>query len=767
MRRAALAAALVVALLIGAVPPAPPAIAAPAPTTALRVTPDGPYTTIQRALEDAVPGDTIVVDGGVYPNLVIDKSVEVVGVNGARIDGGGSGDVVLITAPDVTLRGFEIRYSGRSLDQENAGVTVTAPRALVEQNVMRDVLFGVYLKDAARSIVRNNDIIGYDLYVARRGDGLRAWYSEGVQFIENRVQRGRDVILWFSDDAVVRGNVISDGRYGLHFMYDDRMVVQDNRVMRNSVGMFLMYSSNVAVLGNELSDNFGPSGYGLGLKEVANLRVADNVMMRNRIGISLDSTPHGVDAYADFTSNLVALNDVGMAFLPSVERARMVGNSFDGNATQVEVRGGGDLEGNVWNEQQGNYWSDYVGYDADGDHVGDVPYEPRSLFESLRDKHPELSFFNHSPAADAVDFAARAIPNLQPGRKIVDEAPLVDAHVPAWFSQEDGSAWPWYAAGAGLSMAALALVGVVVAAPALGTLRRPRTAPASELAVPAVEASGLGKRYGRLPVLADFDLSVAPGEAVALWGPNGAGKTTALRCILGLIAHQGAVRVNGVDTRADPKRARAFMGYVPQDQQLPDLPVRDLVAFFGGLRGVAPADALQVARDLDLDPHMEKRPDELSGGLRQRLALALASLGSPRLLLLDEPTANLDVATRGTITALLEEMHQRGAALLFTTHRLEEVISLADRVVTLDGGRIVAVQSVEAFAAAADTSSTIMIRVPADAVARAEAVLTAAGFDVSSRADWLSASGCGPHEPLEALWRAEIVVLETVLARQQ
>lgn len=739
--------------------------------TILVVSPGGPYTSITDALADAQPGDTILVQGGVYPALVLNKSVRVTGESGAVIDGGGIGDVVRIEAAGAVLEGFELRNSGNLLDQEHAGVTVLASDVVVRNNVFRDVLFGVFVKRGDRAVVEGNDITGYDFDSARRGDGIRAWYSQGVQVVGNRVQGMRDVILWFSNDALIENNTISDGRYGLHFMYDDGMVVRGNTVTDNSVGLFLMYSSNVTVEQNLISDNFGPSGYGIGLKEIADIEVLDNVLLRNRIGVSFDTVPHGEGAYARFGGNLVAFNHSGMSFQPSTKRVELIDNAFDRNGTQIEIRGGGDLAGNVWNDERGNYWSDYVGYDADGDGVGDLAYEPQSLFESLRDEQPVLGLFNHGPAALAVDFAALAVPNLRPSAKVVDEAPLMQLGAPAWYAPDSTDSLPLVGLG---SM--LGLLGLIVGRGMSRGFRaaRPVTAHSGveaalsvatgEATMEILQARGLTKRYGARTVLDSLDFSVSRGEAVALWGGNGAGKTTALRCVIGVIQHEGDVVVDGRTLSDAPKLVRERVGYVPQDQQLPDLPSEELLHFFGALRGAGEAEIRETVELVGIEEHLEKRPNELSGGLRQRLALALALLGRPPLLLLDEPTANLDESTRASIFALLNRLREQGTAVVFTTHRADEVIAFADRVITLADGRVVNDEDANSFArGVSDGQENMLIRVAESELERAKELLTSAGMDVTLRSGWLTVHRCQPDQPLRVLFEQQIDVLESAV----
>jgi ABC-type multidrug transport system ATPase subunit len=353
---------------------------------------------------------------------------------------------------------------------------------------------------------------------------------------------------------------------------------------------------------------------------------------------------------------------------------------------------------------------------------------------------------------------------------VIDEAPLTTNGAPEWFEAGRTARAPLL----GLT-ALLGLLGVVVTrgmsrgfegAP---TLKRVTTTTTTAEATGTVlQTRGLTKRYGERAVLNDLDLTVNRGEAVALWGGNGAGKTTAIRCVVGVIKHEGDVVVNGVRLADHPKDVRRAIGYVPQDQQLPDLPSRDLLAFFGALRGVDEAEFLSTAELVGIEDHLTKRPNELSGGLRQRLALALALLGDPPLLLLDEPTANLDAATRESIFALLDEKRSRGTSVVFTTHRADEVIAFADRVITLEDGRSVDEASADAFARGLQgNTNNILIRVADAELTRAQALLASAGLSVTARAGWLTVHGAPPDEPLRILFTDHIEVIESAIGSER
>jgi ABC-type multidrug transport system ATPase subunit len=203
-----------------------------------------------------------------------------------------------------------------------------------------------------------------------------------------------------------------------------------------------------------------------------------------------------------------------------------------------------------------------------------------------------------------------------------------------------------------------------------------------------ITAEHLSKHYGSHVVLHEVSFQIPAGEAVALWGENGAGKTTTIRCMLGLHAFEGKLKVNGIDVQQDGKAARAAIGYVPQEVAFYDLSVRETLLFYARLKKVAPAQAFPLLEQVQLTAHEQKSVKALSGGLKQRLALAIALLGNPPILVLDEPTANLDVQAQRDFLHLIQELNQAGKTVVFSSHRLDEVQSLAQRVLVLANGTL-------------------------------------------------------------------------------
>ena len=207
----------------------------------------------------------------------------------------------------------------------------------------------------------------------------------------------------------------------------------------------------------------------------------------------------------------------------------------------------------------------------------------------------------------------------------------------------------------------------------------------------AITVRGLIKRYGRLTVLDGLDLDVPTGQLVALLGPNGAGKTTTVEILEGYRRPDaGQVRVLGLDPHHDGAALRPRVGVMLQQGGItPQGRPRELVHLHARLFA-HPADPEALLDLLGLTHAANRRYKLLSGGERQRLALALALVGRPELLILDEPTAGMDPAAKATVRALIADLRQVGRTILLTTHELADVERLADHVVVIDRGRILA-----------------------------------------------------------------------------
>ncbi|GAA5502764.1 linearmycin resistance ATP-binding protein LnrL [Deinococcus xinjiangensis] len=204
-----------------------------------------------------------------------------------------------------------------------------------------------------------------------------------------------------------------------------------------------------------------------------------------------------------------------------------------------------------------------------------------------------------------------------------------------------------------------------------------------------IELQNVSKTYGKVTALHDLSLDIRAGELTALLGPNGAGKTTAISLMLGLAAPtQGQVRVLGGNPKDDAVRTQ--IGSMPQESAIPAaLTVREAAELFASFYP-APLRADEALALADLQSVAHRRAGALSGGQKRRLAFALAVVGNPEILLIDEPTTGMDAQSRLAFWAAMESLKAAGRTILLTTHYLEEAERTAERVVVMNAGTILA-----------------------------------------------------------------------------
>ncbi len=414
---------------------------------------------LQERIDNAAPGDDIFVDGGIFNEaVVIDKPLSLIGSGLPVIDGGEQGDVVTITSDDVSLSGFVIRNSGRTISKEPAAVKADGvDRLTLRANRIEDSLYGLHVTGSEESAFENNTIdLGVDTPIERRGHAIYLWQVDRSAIHGNTIRNSADAIhLEFSDDNGIGENTATDSRYALHFMSTSGNRIVENTFRHNLAGAVLMFSQDLIVKDNEFFDNRqGATGSGMLLKDVDNIFVEGNKFVRNKYGMTVDGTPQERGATAIFVRNLFALNDTGVGAMSNAP-ITFVENAMIENTVQVKALGGnlasqvhgGHGSGGgaqpsgqapsapknaVWaTGGRGNYWSDYNGYDANGDGVGDRPYEPQPPFAGGLAANDTLRVFQFTLAQQAIDTAADMFPIYRYEPVIADPGPLMSPPGPA------------------------------------------------------------------------------------------------------------------------------------------------------------------------------------------------------------------------------------------------------------------------------------------------------------------------------------------------
>ncbi|MDP1733344.1 MAG: nitrous oxide reductase family maturation protein NosD [Sulfuritalea sp.] len=381
-----------------------------------------------QALIDATPaGSTLVLQPGVHVGPVhIAKPLTLDGGGKAEIRGTGRGTVVSIGGRHVTLRGLYITGSGELHDSVDAGVLVEGRGHVVEDNRIGDVLFGIHLRQASVSTVRNNHVTGKDLSLGLRGDAIRMWNGTGNRIENNRFRRARDLTFINSADNLVVGNRFSDGRYGMQVVFSPRLRIERNHLSDMGTGIVVLYSRDVVLRQNHIEHALTGGGAGIVFKESDTGIVEGNTVLHCAVGLKVDAPPQS-DGALTVKNNRFAHNIIGLFIYGEAGGQRFFDNRFENNLSTVAISAPGAGSANIW---RGNYWDDYQGFDRNGDGVGDTPHEIYLFADRIWMETPMATFFRNSPILELLDFLERLAPFSAPHRVLTDPAPDLRRHFP-------------------------------------------------------------------------------------------------------------------------------------------------------------------------------------------------------------------------------------------------------------------------------------------------------------------------------------------------
>lgn len=384
-----------------------------------------PGQSITAAIARAAPGDVIRVERGYYrEQLVIDKPLTLKGIGRPTLSGGLQGDTIRITAADVVVDGLIVRDSGDELIDQHAGIFIQsgAHRAVVRNCDLTYNLFGVYIQSVRNVEIRNNVITGKRDYAsARRGNGIQLYDSEGAQIVGNNISFVRDgIYVDVSHHAVFRNNRIHHGRYGTHYMNSNYNVWEGNDSYHNRGGLALMEVRNLVVRNNRA---WGNSDHGIMLRTIQDSVIEGNIVAGNQRGFFIYDAE-----YNTVRNNLVVDNVTGVHLAAGSINNQVTSNDFISNRTQIKYVASRDV---VWGKGRGNYWSNYVGWDRDGDGIGDVQYEANDLVDRLSWQHPMMKLLLASPAVQTLRLVSQQFPLLR-APSVVDPTPVMRPYQSDW-----------------------------------------------------------------------------------------------------------------------------------------------------------------------------------------------------------------------------------------------------------------------------------------------------------------------------------------------
>lgn len=376
-----------------------------------------PNQNLGSVVENLKEGSTLIIKAGTYKvdNIKITKSISIIGENFPIIEGNNKDEVFTITANNVTITGLVIKNAGVSFLQENAAIKLNeVSNCRIENNILKNNFFGIYLSKSFNCVIKNNKIEAYNQHETNSGNGIHLWYSKAITIEGNEIIGHRDGIYFeFVRHSLVINNISRKNlRYGLHFMFSDSCTYVKNLFENNGAGVAVMYTRYVTMKENKFIHNWGAASFGVLLKDLNDCLIEKNFFFKNTNGLYFEGCNRITVKENNFIENGWALklmaNSMNNFFLDN----NFIANTFD---VLTNSR-------NSFNQFSRNYWNRYSGYDLDKDGFGDVPYHPVNMFSVLVEKQIASMILIHSLFIELLNIAENIIPSLTP-INLIDNKP--------------------------------------------------------------------------------------------------------------------------------------------------------------------------------------------------------------------------------------------------------------------------------------------------------------------------------------------------------
>ncbi len=373
------------------------------------VDPAGADIDLQRLVHEASPGDTLRLLTGRYSSARINKPLTLVGQGaGTVIDGGGSGHCLALLAAGVTVRNLTVSGSGIDVGKKESGIWIdkVAHDARIDSVRVEGCGFGIWANSATRPRITGCHIIGGAdaAIVSDLGNGIHLFNVTDGHVAGNHIEAGRDgIYISNSSGCLLENNHIERARFAIHYMYSHGNSVIGNVADSSSVGIALMYSKGIQVLNNRVHAGHT---HGMLLRNLYYSRIDSNQVRGSQDGLFFSGC-----SYDTLSNNLVADNLIGIHLSASPDN-EVHGNAFVRNAEQLSFQ---DFKTMFWDGAHGgNYWSDYIGWDRNGDGVGDKGHFPSDVAAYLVQRFPAVRLVLHSPAMVLLQGLEAQFPVLRP-----------------------------------------------------------------------------------------------------------------------------------------------------------------------------------------------------------------------------------------------------------------------------------------------------------------------------------------------------------------
>jgi len=380
---------------------------------------DQPIISIRKAIELAKERDTILVQQGIYKegNIIVNKNIILLGQNYPVLDGEKKFEILTVSGVNITIKGFQLQNCGQSAMNDYASIKlIDSKNIMIEGNRVINSFFGIHVSNSSFVTIRHNTVSGSPTSEQNTGNGIHLWKCNHALIDNNYVTGHRDGIYFeFVTESIIQNNLSEKNiRYGLHFMFSNSDDYLNNTFNNNGAGVAVMYSHKVKMDGNTFEMNWGPSSYGILLKDISDSYIHNNTFYKNSVGIHMEGSSR-INAF----KNIFKENGWAIKVQASCDDNNFYQNNFYGNSFDIATNGTMML-----NKFYNNYWDKYEGYDRNKDGIGDVPYHPVSMYSMIVEQNPNSLILLRSFMVSLLDKAEKAIPSLTP-ENLTDDKPMI------------------------------------------------------------------------------------------------------------------------------------------------------------------------------------------------------------------------------------------------------------------------------------------------------------------------------------------------------
>ena len=385
----------------------------------IHVQPGSKISTLHEALNQANSFDEIILHAGIYKegNIIISKPVSIIGENNPVIDGEGMSEILSVKSNNVNVSGITIQNTGYTSMEDRAAIKLYNVRnCVITNNIILNSCFGIYLMNTRHCVVKNNSLNSIGVDPQKSGNGIHVWKSDSLTIKNNSITGHRDGLYFefVTFTGVYENKSLNNLRYGIHFMFSNDDEYIGNTFSHNGSGVAVMFSKHVTMLKNIFEFSEGGASFGILLKEITDSHIEENKFLNNTVALFMEGCNRML-----ITRNLLQSNGWALKIQANCSDITVTKNNFFGNSFDIATNG--SLQMNFFNN---NYWDKYEGYDLNKNNIGDVPYNPVSLYSIIVDRMPYAMILYRSFMVHLLDRSEKIFPGIN-SENLKDNSPLM------------------------------------------------------------------------------------------------------------------------------------------------------------------------------------------------------------------------------------------------------------------------------------------------------------------------------------------------------